>query len=566
VPALAVRQGASGPIHTSYARFELSALPDGPIVQKSILRLWVLAVLTPGTIEVLPVVEPWNEATITAAASPVLGTPVASFAVESGHALHFIDVDVTGLVRDWATGILDNHGLALRGAAGGAVNVLFDSKESVLTSHSPELEVVVADAGPAGPQGPQGPQGEQGIQGEPGAQGIQGEPGVQGVPGERGPQGVPGDRGPQGEQGERGLQGIPGQPGAPGPQGDKGDPGFPRQPGLKCWDANADSQCGRSEDINLDGHCTVLDCCAGDPTVQGLGPEEIVAGIAEDGSVHCVPMYRQVGGGRGPGTDPVEFKLLGSCGIGGAVPKNGSGSMSPLLPLHISLDEGRSAASCSFHTNPESGADLILREGGTVFGLNYTNLSGVKLPQTVTLKGLLRFSDLRGLRATIDGADLKGAILRGAVLEGCAPDFSLADLTGADIDCASQGASFEDAVLLAATLRFSATVPSLNFNHADMRRVTIAPQTNPRFTDATFIGADLSRAAVVQVHCRRGGNPVGCDFTGANLTGANLSLLRADGPDAFRFDRAIWSNTTCPDGSNSDADDGDGSTCLSNLL
>lgn len=46
--------------------------------------------------------ESWQEGTITAGSSPDLGAPIATFAVDSGHTLHFIDVDVTGLVQDWA--------------------------------------------------------------------------------------------------------------------------------------------------------------------------------------------------------------------------------------------------------------------------------------------------------------------------------------------------------------------------------------------------------------------------------------------------------------------------------
>jgi hypothetical protein len=120
-------------------------------VQKAVLRLWVFGVVTPGTVEVVPVVAPWQEGTIAGDTSPILGTPVASFPVASGDTLHFVDVDVTGLVSDWARGLQDNHGLALR-AASASVNVVFDTKESIVTSHAPELEVVLASAGPQAPR------------------------------------------------------------------------------------------------------------------------------------------------------------------------------------------------------------------------------------------------------------------------------------------------------------------------------------------------------------------------------------------------------------------------------
>jgi hypothetical protein len=137
-PAMAVGRVAGGSLLTSYARFDLSPLPSHAALQKATLRLWVLAVVTPGRVEVVPIVEPWAEGTITAGSSPDLGAPVATFAVESGDAMHFIDVDVTGLVQDWAGGSLDNNGLALRVVEGGAVIVIFDTKECTLTSHAPE--------------------------------------------------------------------------------------------------------------------------------------------------------------------------------------------------------------------------------------------------------------------------------------------------------------------------------------------------------------------------------------------------------------------------------------------
>lgn len=180
-PLMTVR-GGPGPIYNSYLKFDLSALPDDPAVDKVVLRLWVDVVSAPGTIEVAPILEPWQEGSITAATSPDVGPPVASFTVSGADAFHFIDVDVTGLARDWARGLMDNHGLALRGA--GSVNVVFDTKESIVFSHPPELEVALAGTpGPQGPPGPTGPQGIQGVPGPQGAQGPAGPPGPQGPPG-----------------------------------------------------------------------------------------------------------------------------------------------------------------------------------------------------------------------------------------------------------------------------------------------------------------------------------------------------------------------------------------------
>ncbi|MFI5005933.1 MAG: DNRLRE domain-containing protein [Solirubrobacterales bacterium] len=239
-PAMAVGRVAGGSLLTSYARFDLSPLPSDPAVQKAILRLWVLAVVTPGRVEVVPIVEPWAEGTITAGSSPDLGAPIATFAVESGDTMHFLDVDVTGLVHDWATGSLENNGLALRAVEPGAVIVVFDTKECTLTSHAPELEVALAGGGEAGPQGPPGAEGRPGPPGVDGAHGPQGPPGaigptgaagVHGPQGANGPAGLTGVQGPAGPAGPQGSQGLPGLMGPTGPQGPPGQPGQPGTPG-----------------------------------------------------------------------------------------------------------------------------------------------------------------------------------------------------------------------------------------------------------------------------------------------------------------------------------------------
>jgi collagen triple helix repeat protein len=194
LPAMTVRHGPTGPIYNGYAQFDLSALPTAPTVDKAVLRLFVAVVVTPGTIEVVPVLEPWQEATITATSSPALGAPITSFTLASGDSFHFVDVDITALVQDWASGYQANHGVALRGVSPGSVNVILDTKESIVFSQAPELEVSLASGlpGPPGPPGPQGPPGE------PGPQGTQGPQGIQGLTGPAGPQGPQGPEGPAG--------------------------------------------------------------------------------------------------------------------------------------------------------------------------------------------------------------------------------------------------------------------------------------------------------------------------------------------------------------------------------
>src|SRR5262245_11562459 len=72
LPLMTVR-GTSGAVLNGYARFDLSPLPEGAAVDKAVLRLWVNLVTTPGTIEVVTVLEPWEEDTITDQARPETG-------------------------------------------------------------------------------------------------------------------------------------------------------------------------------------------------------------------------------------------------------------------------------------------------------------------------------------------------------------------------------------------------------------------------------------------------------------------------------------------------------------
>jgi hypothetical protein len=82
-------------------------------------------------------------------------------------------------------------------------------------------------------------------------------------------------------------------------------------------------------------------------------------------------------------------------------------------------------------------------------------------------------------------------------------------------------------------------------------------------TGAQLAGADLSGANL------NGADLSGADLSGANLSGANLNKANLTGANlsganvtGANFNKVIWSNTTCPDGTSSDAD---GGTCTSNL-
>ena len=76
--------------------------------------------------------------------------------------------------------------------------------------------------------------------------------------------------------------------------------------------------------------------------------------------------------------------------------------------------------------------------------------------------------------------------------------------------------------------------------------------------DANLAGANLNNADLSGA-LLNGANLTGANLHGANLTGANLSGADLSGAN---LNRVTWSNTTCPDGTNSDAD---GGTCAGNL-
>ena len=75
-------------------------------------------------------------------------------------------------------------------------------------------------------------------------------------------------------------------------------------------------------------------------------------------------------------------------------------------------------------------------------------------------------------------------------------------------------------------------------------------------SQATLRGAFLGGASLWNTNLKE------ADLSGADLSDANLRYAVLD---KTNLDHVIWNNTICPDGSNSDAPDGDGFTCFYNL-
>ena len=166
----------------TYIKFQLlSSLPQNVAatnVAKATLKLYLSPGTNPsGTIDIYPITSAWTEATLNTSSPPAASSTAFATGIVVGKANSFLVVDVTQLVQEWVSSSLENDGIALV-AHTSATYVVFDSKEGIVTSHEPRLEIVLANSGPQGPTGPQGAQGPAGPQGATGSNGASGVPGA----------------------------------------------------------------------------------------------------------------------------------------------------------------------------------------------------------------------------------------------------------------------------------------------------------------------------------------------------------------------------------------------------
>jgi uncharacterized protein YjbI with pentapeptide repeats len=174
-------------------------------------------------------------------------------------------------------------------------------------------------------------------------------------------------------------------------------------------------------------------------------------------------------------------------------------------------------------------SDLSRVNGGCDPDLPRTNLAGAIAYRALFVDALLCDAILSG--ADLHGSDLTNAALEDASLDGA--NLSRATLTGAG----AAFAPFTDSDLSNAIWR-DGFANGATFDGADLHRIDF------RGTDlrsASFVGSDLRYAQLD-----------GVDLSGADLTGANWR--RATG-----LATATFADTTCPDGTNSDAN---GGTCV----
>ena len=131
-----------------FVAFDLSPLPESSSLSKATLRMFVNNVRDEGTMGLHVVYGPWTEETfsygfIADGVVTVEPVPFVTHTLTAADQDDFVAVDITEVVREWLSGSLDNHGLALIGSAHDPIDIRLDSKENRATSHPIEIEVVL---------------------------------------------------------------------------------------------------------------------------------------------------------------------------------------------------------------------------------------------------------------------------------------------------------------------------------------------------------------------------------------------------------------------------------------
>jgi uncharacterized protein YjbI with pentapeptide repeats len=189
-----------------------------------------------------------------------------------------------------------------------------------------------------------------------------------------------------------------------------------------------------------------------------------------------------------------------------------------------------------------------------------TNLSGYpKLSNGAYNLSNANLKDAYFVDASLAGAQLNNANLAGAVFIG-------ANLTGASLSNSNlNDANFANANLTKASL----TLVNLTGATLTLVNLTGANLTGANLTDANLTGATLTGANLALVNLS-GANLSSSNLSDAtlalvDLAGANLSgatLTGATGLKTATLKNVVWTNTTCPDGTNSGNDSG---SCVGHL-
>jgi uncharacterized protein YjbI with pentapeptide repeats len=150
------------------------------------------------------------------------------------------------------------------------------------------------------------------------------------------------------------------------------------------------------------------------------------------------------------------------------------------------------------------------------------------------------------------GADLAGADLQGANLQGA--DLDSVDLQGADLQGANlQGASLDGSNLVGANLA-GVNLQKGDLSDSDLQDADLAGSNLQGTTLAydNLQGSDL-KGANLQGDNLTGTNLAQSDLQGANMQSSEMTNADLDGANVqgASTQSITWSNTTCPDGTNS---------------
>lgn len=204
-----------------------------------------------------------------------------------------------------------------------------------------------------------------------------------------------------------------------------------------------------------------------------------------------------------------------------------------------------------------SGADLDSAN------LAQTNFTDADLTTSSAVSANLTGANLSG--ATTAGLNLTKANLKGSDLAGT-------DLSGATLTGIESGSVTGTATLPTGWAQFNGYLvgPSANLSGADLSGLGLADAdlAGANLTHAVLTGASIPSANLTSANLSNvdlsSASLSKADLTSASLADANLTDASLDGATitSTDFTGVTWSNTTCPDGSNSDAYD---SGCFSPL-
>jgi uncharacterized protein YjbI with pentapeptide repeats len=231
--------------------------------------------------------------------------------------------------------------------------------------------------------------------------------------------------------------------------------------------------------------------------------------------------------------------------------------------------------------------------GGTLLDWRNLDLHGRSLPGVNLDGAMLSGADLHGANlvgVSLSGVDLSGTNLSGATVSGANlsnTTFSAGtDVTNTDF----HGSTFQRGKGFGLAIGApTANIATVIFTEADITGLTRpgsnlagvsfhwAVAVNTDFSGAdlhgddltvsNFSGANLSNANLTGAHILS--TLVGTNLAGATLVNANLSLSNLTNADltgasltGANLNNVVWSNTICPDGTNSDAH---ANTCVGHL-